>query len=243
MYEDIQSQGKCEDACVLDYVSRVGKVIPSTLDQVKIVQQIRKIASFIADFFQIQNRSDTAKFIWKDGIITTACEAGEWIYLKNANFCQSSVLDRLNSLLEREGKLYIYEQGKQEIREVDIDHNFRIFLSYDCSFGEISRAIRNRCLEVSVDLASTLRETMFLQSGKEHYTADDSIDLKAVCPQYNVKTYDDAKLIKDIQLSMQDGLEENVSALVQKLFDGVQRNEVLVRVFPELRKRLQLFIS
>lgn len=56
MYEDIQTQGKCEDACVLDYVSRVGKVIPSTLDQVKIVQQIRKIASFIADFFQIQNR-------------------------------------------------------------------------------------------------------------------------------------------------------------------------------------------
>lgn len=34
------------------------------------------------------------------------------IYLKNTNFCQSSVLDRLNSLLEREGKLYIYEQGK-----------------------------------------------------------------------------------------------------------------------------------
>lgn len=72
------------------------------------------------------------------------------------------MLDRLNSLLERGGKLYIYEQGKQEIREVDIDPNFRIFLSYDCSFGEISRAIRNRCLEVSVDLASTLRETMFL---------------------------------------------------------------------------------
>lgn len=32
MYEDIQTQGKCEDACVLDYVSRVGKVIPSALD-------------------------------------------------------------------------------------------------------------------------------------------------------------------------------------------------------------------
>lgn len=126
---------------------------------------------------------------------------------------------------------------------MNIDPNFRIFLSYDCSFGEISRAIRNRCLEVSVDLENVLREEMFLQSDKTHYKVDDSIDLKAVCPQYDVRTYSEAKLIKDIYLSMQDGLEENVNTLVQRLFADVQKNETMIRVFPELKKRLQLFIS
>ena len=82
-----------------------------------------------------------------------------------------------------------------------------------------------------------------MQSDKAHYKVDDSIDLKAVCPQYDVKTYSEAKLIKGIYLSMQDGLEENVNALVQKLFASVQRNEAIIRVFPELKKRLQLFIS
>lgn len=53
-----------------------------------------------------------------------------------------------------------------------------------------------------MDLEKELRETMFLWSDNAHYTSDNSVDLKAVCPQYNVKTYGEAKLIKDIYLSM-----------------------------------------
>jgi len=29
--------------------------------------------------------------------------------------------------------------------------NFRLFLCYDCKFGDVSRALRNRCLEIFVE--------------------------------------------------------------------------------------------
>jgi midasin len=38
-------------------------------------------------------------------------ERGDWIVLENANLCPASVLNRLNPLLEPNGKLLVNERG------------------------------------------------------------------------------------------------------------------------------------
>ncbi len=100
--------------------------------------------------------NSTVNFRWVDGILVSALEKGHWLHLENVNLCSSSVLDRLNPLMESDGVLVLTECGIQEngihqgkTRIVKPHANFRLFLSTNPSFGEISRAMRNRCVEVS----------------------------------------------------------------------------------------------
>lgn len=88
-------------------------------------------------------------FEWVDGIIVTAVEQGLWLIIDNVNLCPASVLDRLNSLLEPNGTLLLTESGEGRI--IKPHENFRIFFVMDPSLGEISRAMRNRCVEVSIN--------------------------------------------------------------------------------------------
>ena len=96
-------------------------------------------------------------FRWIDGILVKAMERGYWLHLENVNFCPSSVLDRLNPLMEFEGKLVVTECGISENlpnskpKVIKPHPNFRLFLSMNPnSHGEVSRAMRNRCVEVCV---------------------------------------------------------------------------------------------
>lgn len=50
-----------------------------------------------------------ARFEWFDGTLLKAVETGKWLVLDNANLCNPSVLDRLNSLLEINGSLIVNE--------------------------------------------------------------------------------------------------------------------------------------
>jgi AAA ATPase containing von Willebrand factor type A (vWA) domain len=102
-------------------------------------------------------------FRWFDGILVQALEKGYWLHLENVNFCPSSVLDRLNSLLEIGGNLVLTECGTSNDggnsngtpRIVKPHPDFRLFLSMNPAFGEISRAMRNRCVEVCILAPST----------------------------------------------------------------------------------------
>ncbi|KAF2675101.1 midasin [Microthyrium microscopicum] len=93
------------------------------------------------------------KFEWVDGILIDAMEQGDWVVLDNANLCNSSVLDRLNSLLELNGTLTVSEHpDKNGEAKVILPHpDFRIFLTVDPKYGELSRAMRNRALEIHLD--------------------------------------------------------------------------------------------
>lgn len=93
---------------------------------------------------------DGARFQWVDGILIRALEQGKWLVLDNANLCSSAVLDRLNSLLEPNGYLSINEHSTAdgEARIVRPHTNFRIFMTMDPRFGELSRAMRNRAVEI-----------------------------------------------------------------------------------------------
>ncbi len=91
-------------------------------------------------------------FEWVDGTLLRALEEGSWVLMENVNFCNPSVLDRLNPLLEENGVLIINECGLVNglPRVVKPHPNFRLFLSMDPKFGEVSRAMRNRCIEIVI---------------------------------------------------------------------------------------------
>ncbi|KAF9871646.1 denitrification regulatory protein nirq [Colletotrichum karsti] len=90
------------------------------------------------------------RFEWLDGVIVKALETGQWLVLDNANLCNASVLDRLNSLLEPNGFLSINEHcgPNGEPRIIRPHKDFRIFLTVDPRYGELSRAMRNRAVEI-----------------------------------------------------------------------------------------------
>ncbi|CAJ1949588.1 unnamed protein product [Cylindrotheca closterium] len=106
-----------------------------------------------------ENKSDdSGHFVWRDGILVEAMVNGYWLVLENVNLCPSSVLDRLNSVTEKDGFLLLSECGTNEgdgegastHRLIRPHPNFRIFLTMNPTCGEISRAMRNRCVEISL---------------------------------------------------------------------------------------------
>ncbi|EOA33965.1 hypothetical protein CARUB_v10021460mg [Capsella rubella] len=99
---------------------------------------------------QSHENKPSTKFEWVTGMLIKAIEKGEWVVLKNANLCNPTVLDRINSLVETCGSITINECGIINGEAVTIvpHPNFRLFLSVNPKFGEVSRAMRNRGVEV-----------------------------------------------------------------------------------------------
>lgn len=141
-----------------------------SLDFSPVIQAIQQLASKVSGdsdlgllleraFTQLNKplRLENPRFEWIDGIIVKAAQAGHWLVLDNANLCSASVLDRLNSLLERPGGfLSINEHSgpNGEPRVIVPDPEFRVFLTMDPRYGELSRAMRNRSVEIFMDLPS-----------------------------------------------------------------------------------------
>ena len=92
-------------------------------------------------------------FQWKDSLLIQAIEAGEWLILEDANFIPCSVLDRLNPLCEPDGVLVLNEQGRLadgSLRVVRPHPAFRLFFTVNPQYGELSKAMRNRGLELHI---------------------------------------------------------------------------------------------
>jgi midasin len=95
--------------------------------------------------------STAGRFEWVDGSLTRAIQQGSWVLLDNANLVNPTVLDRLNGLLEPHGVLQLDEAGGGGAAggRVVVPHpNFRLILAYDPKHGEVSRAMRNRGVEL-----------------------------------------------------------------------------------------------
>ncbi|CRG88960.1 hypothetical protein PISL3812_05995 [Talaromyces islandicus] len=100
---------------------------------------------------QTSKNANKVGFEWTEGALTEAIQYGYWVVLDNANLCNASVLDRLNSLMEPNGYLVLNEQRTEDgsARVVKPHSNFRLFLTMDPRNGELSRAMRNRSVEIS----------------------------------------------------------------------------------------------
>ncbi|XXQ38124.1 Midasin [Plasmodiophora brassicae] len=97
---------------------------------------------------QCEEGGAQGRFEWVDGPLTVAVENGAWVLLDNANLCAPSVLDRLNALLEPGGTLLINESGRA--RTILPHPDFRMFFTVDEQHGSLSRAVRNRCVEIAL---------------------------------------------------------------------------------------------
>lgn len=124
-----------------------------------VVEEMKKLKD------QVQ-RLDTlnigGNFEWIDSKIVNALRDGRYIVLEHVNLCSAAILDRLNSAFEKDGKLLISERGA--VPEDDDDKNnptlmmmmvkrafnFQAFLTIDPRHGQLSRAMRNRCVELSL---------------------------------------------------------------------------------------------
>lgn len=97
--------------------------------------------------------SSSGRFEWVDGELVQAITAGDWLVIENANLCNASVLDRINSLCETNGSLVLSERGSVDgVPQVLVPHpEFRLFMTLDPKHGELSRAMRNRGIEICLD--------------------------------------------------------------------------------------------
>ncbi|ALC40740.1 CG13185 [Drosophila busckii] len=114
-------------------------------------------------------------FEWVDSNIVSALKSGQYVLLEHVNLCSAAVLDRLNPVFEPNGSLLIAEKGMgtqaQGVELVRQAPGFRAFLTIDPKHGELSRAMRNRCVELSLsdaeysvdDMRALLHEQGVLQ--------------------------------------------------------------------------------
>ncbi|KAL6308298.1 midasin [Sparassis latifolia] len=89
---------------------------------------------------------------WVDGPLVHALRDGHWLLLDGANLCSPSVLDRLNSLCEANGTLTLNERGQVDgqVQVIKPHPNFRLFMCVEPQYGELSRAMRNRGIEIAL---------------------------------------------------------------------------------------------
>ncbi|KAI0979916.1 hypothetical protein GJ496_003325, partial [Pomphorhynchus laevis] len=91
----------------------------------------------------------------------------------------AAITDRLNSLLEPNGKLLISERGQLDDGSsyvISPHSNFRIFFIMDPSFGDISAALRNRMVEIYYDKEQFLRNVEL----SECSVNDDEMSIEAI---------------------------------------------------------------
>ncbi|AEY98895.1 FAGR074Cp [Eremothecium gossypii FDAG1] len=132
-----------------EFLSRFTKFMEYTAKN-NVLQEIQQDVSKLETLFEKQA---SVKFEWFDGLLINAVEEGYWLILDNANLCSPSVLDRLNSLLEPNGTLIVNECSLADGRPRHIrpHPNFRLFMTVDPKYGELSRAMRNRGIEIFIE--------------------------------------------------------------------------------------------
>ncbi|PWA02130.1 hypothetical protein BB558_001727 [Smittium angustum] len=118
---------------------------------------LEKIHLQIVKYSELERNGVLGRFEFVDGVLIDALVNGYWLLVDKANLCSPSVLDRLNGLLEPNGVLTLGEcglvedvNGNQVVRTIRKHENFRIILTVDPKYGELSRAMRNRGIEISM---------------------------------------------------------------------------------------------
>ncbi|KAG0168625.1 AAA ATPase midasin [Apophysomyces sp. BC1034] len=113
---------------------------------------VTSVAAAVQSLQDLEKNSVAGKFEWIDGLLINALEKGHWLLIDNANLCNPSVLDRLNSLFENDGMLMVNERGLVDgtVKVIKPHPNFRMFMTVDPQNGELSRAMRNRGIEIAL---------------------------------------------------------------------------------------------
>ena len=102
--------------------------------------------------YQSESMYSSGNFEWVDSALIKAIKEGSWLMIENANLMNPATLDRLNSLVEPNGTLSLNEKGsgRDGIEILKPHPDFRLILTMDPDHGELSRAMRNRGVEIYV---------------------------------------------------------------------------------------------
>ncbi|KRX50846.1 Midasin, partial [Trichinella murrelli] len=103
-------------------------------------------------FCRCTSESDSVRFVWVESPLLVALREGHWLLVENVNLCNPAVLDRLNSLFEPSGQLSVAERGlfKNQLSIYKPHDQFRAIFTMDPKYGEISRSMRNRAIEIYI---------------------------------------------------------------------------------------------
>ncbi|KYN05743.1 Midasin [Cyphomyrmex costatus] len=118
------------------------------LELLDIESKLRNLSIFVE---QDKCLNAGGKFEWVDSVLVKCLQDGTWLLIDQVNLCSPAVLDRLNGLLEPNGVLSIGERGidsNGNVVTIKPHKNFRLFLTMNPRYGEISRAMRNRGVEI-----------------------------------------------------------------------------------------------
>ncbi|KAF8309082.1 P-loop containing nucleoside triphosphate hydrolase protein [Clavulina sp. PMI_390] len=134
---------------------------PELVRNAKILREISYLSEMdivIHDLESLLSETDGGRFDWVDGPLVRAMRDGRWLLLDNANLCSPAVLDRLNSLAETNGFLTLSERGLVggEVVIIRPHADFRLLMSVDPMQGELSRAMRNRGIELYIPSPSKI---------------------------------------------------------------------------------------
>ncbi|KAI1718698.1 AAA domain (dynein-related subfamily) domain-containing protein [Ditylenchus destructor] len=95
-----------------------------------------------------EGESGGVQFKWVNSDFVRAYREGWWILIEDVNCCSSAVLDCLNACLEEGGELMIPGHAVNQPLKVKKHVDFRVFFTMDPSNGPLSRAMRNRGIEI-----------------------------------------------------------------------------------------------
>lgn len=167
------------------------------------------------------HQASIACFEWVDGMLIHAVEQGKWLVLDNANLCSPSVLDRLNSLLELNGHLILNEHNDKngEPKLVRPHPNFRLFLTMDPRHGELSRAMRNRGMEIYMDSGSL--NPMALVAEIDDNERSKLAQYSASSTESSMALYSDINRLIDAEV--ETDVYENLAWII---FDHLPRDQV-----------------
>jgi len=141
---------------ILDLLSRVREISSKMSIESSVTNEINRLSGCLND---IKNRLEVEKslshdgrFEWIDSVLVQCLQSGHWLLIDNVNFCSASVLDRLNALLEPNGVLTVSERGvvDGQVPSITPHKDFRLIFTMDARNGEISRAMRNRGVEIYI---------------------------------------------------------------------------------------------
>lgn len=162
-----------------------------------LINELEKLVANALEFLQRRNTERAGKFEWIDGTLTRCILDGSWVILRDANLCDPSILDRLNPLFEPRGVMFLNECGSTaDGPRVVVPHeDFRMFIMYDPIDGEISRAMRNRGIEV-----------FFPGIGQNAFAADIAVaDVSAIIAAKGLPTVLSEQIAKKWWTSSSDG--------------------------------------
>ncbi|KAG2364226.1 hypothetical protein BDR07DRAFT_1608254 [Suillus spraguei] len=165
-----ESRSRCLSSCATDHQTFISLLLKLYSSPPSSSNSLLHSAAQVLSSFADDNSSEEAQallhrvhqllsavtsngqFEWVDGPLVRAIKRGYWIVLDSANLCNPSVLDRLNSLCEPGGVLVLSERGyvNGAVQTLKPHPNFRMFMTSDPRYGELSRAMRNRGIEVSL---------------------------------------------------------------------------------------------